>query len=260
MRSRFALGIALLVVIAGVAAWVVSRGRPTLETDARRPVESLVVAPTGLHRVARVERPVAPAEGTPRLWEEFKKRFGSELKPIFSGGHLASARGGPGVGTRAAEGFRIDERRRVVARAREIVEAASGLLGLRTEFPLGDPALNQSAVSAQVFFEQTHQGVPLAPRGAVTVDLGTQGELLGLYSDYVPDVTISDEEKITAEQARVRAGIGYREPAEGGRAVYWLLGMGRSARRAYEFIVEGQRVVVDAGTGAVLSRREKRHY
>lgn len=267
MKNRFALALALFAGITVAAAWVVSRGRPSSES-AVQPQGGEDLLPAAVPPSPAVfDRAGSPTGGVTEKGDELKKRFGRDLMITFSGGRLASVRGGPGFGARAGAGFRIDDRRRVVARAREIVEAAAGLLGLRPDFPLGDPALNQSAVSAQVFFEQTHHGIPLAPRGAVTVDLGPQGELLGLYSDYVPDVSVSvdpggsraDEEKITAEQARIRAGVGYREQAEGGRQVYWLLGISPSARLAYEFIVEGNRVVVDAGTGAVLSRRDRRH-
>jgi hypothetical protein len=223
---------------------------------------------------------VAPSAAVPhaeqslneRTWaiKDLRALVGEEIElRQLPDGRLVSARGKPGAGRRAGTAFRPEDPRQATARAKEILAAAGPLLGLSAEHPLEEPTVRGTEVSAQVFFRETAAGVPVAPAGTVSIDLGPQGELLGLHSEYVPEVRVRNEVRLGADEARSRAvgavadqSSGLR--AEGGSRVVWIVGNALAGaadgRHAYEFTVQGRQVVVDAATGAVLYQRDRRRY
>lgn len=175
------------------------------------------------------------------LWKEFTRRYGSDLEPRYStDGRLASLRG---TGTPARSFQATSEG--AEKRALEVLAAASALLGIEDALPLSNPKSVVTPNSGQVHFQESYEGSPIAPYGTVSVRLGAQGELLGIDSMYVPGVRPSN-----------------RRPSSPGPGslVVWLSSPtpGSGARWAYETRENGQQIVRDAETGAVLFRRDRR--
>lgn len=201
-------------------------------------------------------------------WKEFKSKFGAELEPTFSDdGKLVRILGHVNQGTKASGNFHPDDPQKVIARAHEVLKAASHLLKLQKEWPLEDPRVSGNEVSAQVSFHETHLGIPLSPYGGVKLDLGADGELLELASQYVPEVQVSGAKSLDAQSAQTKAiaavmGGGH---AEGGSEVIWATSAFAQngpvlAYHAYEYMVDGRQVIVDAQNGKVLFRRDRRQY
>ena len=198
-------------------------------------------------------------------WKNFSEKFGTKLKPQFSeGGQLVSIRGQLGEGE-TSPNFNPQDPQKSIARAREIIAAASGLMGLRPDFPLGDANTRGSAITSQVFMSESYEGIPLSPVGNVKIDLGTHGELVALYSDYAPHLTVSNQFQLSTEDAKVSALSTIKKSdsdsaleVDGGAKLIWVSeGSGKSA---YEFMVQGRQVIVDAGSGKVLFNRDRRQY
>lgn len=232
----------------------------SIRTTAAAPMPK--VSPRAPASTSRV--PTVPAAAVAR----FQSKFGTDLKvQLTRDGRLESARGIPGSGIRATTDFRPDDPQKAIARAREVLGAAREAMGVRDDFPLGNPVARSSATSAQVFFRETVGGVPIAPGGNVTVDLGPQGELLGLYSDYAPGVHVTNERTRTADELQATAisavpGVVSAIKPSAGNAVVWVVGKGPEAegRHAYEYQVKGHQVVVDASSGEILRRRDQRDF
>lgn len=226
------------------------------------PVAQVSSAPAHASAVVKVNHETA--------WRDFSARFGEELKVERSAdGHVAAIRGKPGSGEKAAGDFRPNDSDKALARAREVVDAAADLLAIEPGLPLGEPSVRTGAISAQVYFPETLGGLPLAPAGSVTVDLGPQGEILNLTSDYVRGVQVANVRSLSADQARAKAEAAV--PASdaslatiGGNPVVWVTRTGEGGapvgHQAYNFTVAGRQVVVDAGNGDVLFRRDRRQF
>lgn len=204
------------------------------------------------------------------LLSRFKDRYGRDLQAAFAqDGRLASVKGrGPGL-ARAAGEFDSQSPQHLVSRAREILEAARELLGAGNELELEVTQVRPSASVAQVFLRQMHEGVPVHPFGSLTVQLGSDGQLLGLYSESVPDVDPVNSVKLSSAEAQDRAAkaVGSTARGEGGQHVLWveqgLLPPGGTevpAKHAYQFSFRGKEVVVDAQTGETLSIRDRRYF
>lgn len=266
MNSRIQAGIVLIVVTAAVAAvgfWL--RG---LQSNTHPvPAPSLEDAPTPMLSIA--PSPVASVlRGGEGAGEAFRERFGASL--VFeraADGSLIAIRGALGKGAKAEAGFRTDDVTLVRARALEILSAAGELIGLNSELPSGDPLTRTGPVSAQVYFHETWRGIALEPLGSVSVDLGPQGELLNLSSNYVSDVRVSGERRVSSSDARKQAEASVATsalPTSGGRPIVWVsrgpLGQPVQGRQAFDFDVGGRQVVVDAENGKILSSRDRRQY
>ena len=219
--------------------------------------------------------PVASVDTT-RAWREFAARFGESLRAEpGAGGYVAAIRGLPGRGEMATGGFSSADSAQVAARAREVLEGAREVLGIEAGAAFGEPTVRSGAGSAQVFFAQTADGVPLAPAGSVLVDLGPRGEILNVSSDYVRGLHVEGARNLSAEQARAHAEAAVPPPPGqtsaapglgtlGGRPVVWVTrGGGDGApvgHPAYDFNVGGHQVIVDAGDGQVLYHRDRRQF
>lgn len=209
-------------------------------------------------------RPEAAGDPSARI----KGRFGPELSVSLSPeGRLLSIQGEIGKGTGAKTGFRADDEARVLARAKEILEAVRGPLGADPS-KLRRPEYRGDTVSAHLTFVQTVGGVPVAPGGILSLDLGPRGEVVGLYSELLPDVRVANSVRLEREQAqRVAENAVSSEKGgasvAGGGLVVWVRRAADTqdagtGRLAYDFTIRGFEVVVDAETGALLFKRERR--
>jgi hypothetical protein len=173
---------------------------------------------------------------------------------------------------RAHSGFDPNDPQKAIERAKEILAEAESLLGVQAHQPLSQPIAKTGAVSAQVFFREEVAGLPLSPSGNVTVDLGPQGELVGLHSDYVRDVKVENSPQLDRESAKQRALLALSDTEasnpgkpEGGAHIIWIAqrlnpGESTSARHAFAYLYQGRQVVIDAQTGSILSRRDRREF
>lgn len=264
MSARVQVILGLLAVL---AIGVLYFGRPESTPGGRTTPDAVFLkaspATASPGSAPLVERITDPSE-VQRILEE---RFGQGLKPEFTKEGILSAVRGAREGSRPTANFRPEDPQAAIERAREVLRALEGALGLQAHSPLEDPAARNNANSAQVYFQQKIEGRPLAPYGSVTVDLGPNGELLGLDSAYVRDVRTAGTHQLTVEQARVRARsaaagqVGAGSRVDGGHSLYWLAspgGQSRLARPAYEFDAGGVQVIVDAEDGRILSKRDQR--
>jgi hypothetical protein len=193
-----------------------------------------------------------------KTWDDFIKTYGPDFIPEYApSGRLISIRGNLGSNqNKGSPDFRTQDGAMAISRAREIVEGVGDLLGVRPDWPLKNAVANGSPISAQVFLTQTYEGVPLAPVGGIKVDLGTHGELLGLYSDYASDVTVKNRSVLTVEEARQK--IGLQASTAPDQKIVWVTGS--DGFFAYQFMVHGRQVVVDAESGQILLNRDRRQY
>lgn len=194
-------------------------------------------------------------------WREFQLSFGQDLVAEWTpDGHLVSVKGASGVGMISPD-FDPKDPRSAIERANEVLKASAPLLEIDPEWPLGNAAARSGELSAQVFFQQTYNEVPLAPVGNVKIDLGRRGELLALYSNYAPHVQIINQLRMDSSEAR--SHVQETGQIEGGGKVIWVTGtVGGVAqgRHAYQFSVRGHYIVVDGETGATLVHRDMRDY
>ena len=204
-------------------------------------------------------------------WREFTRRFGGDLRPEVSpSGRLVSIQGTLGRGSRGLPGFHPEDSHQARARAEEIISAALGMLGIPAGAPLQSAAVTGSPVTAHVYFRQTIQGIPLEPVGYLKVDLGSQGELLALYSNLAGEVNLENGFVLTREQARESAfakkgGLNSNpgmnlgtQYIRGGDPLIWV--SGAHAYSAYRFFNQGREVIVSAQSGQVLLNRDRREY
>ncbi|MEK6705772.1 MAG: hypothetical protein AABZ06_08285 [Bdellovibrionota bacterium] len=212
-------------------------------------------------------------------WEVFQSRFGPGLEPQFlKNGALASIHSKLAMAVddktdtaakNGVPGFSTLDISKIETRAAQIIESIKPLLMVENDWLLEKVSTKSGPVSAQVFFRQSRNGVPLAPYGNISINLGKNGELISVYSDYLPFVRVNPSgERLTTEQAGVKAltALPDLKPAtpEGGSLVLWASkpDMGRTvdAKYAYEFYVAGRQVVVDASDGSVLHVRDRRQF
>jgi hypothetical protein len=252
----------LLAMIALALAWRISRrSEPVPAPEARNSPLSTTLSTTAAAPMRT--HPTASRPGKEE-WKRFQEKFGAELQSGFSAdGRLVSISGRPGAGKRAQPGFTPEDPRQAIARAKEIVEQARALLGINEDWPLGEPLAQTGKISAQVYFQQSRGGVPVAPFGTVSVDLDSQGGLIRLDSSYAPDPQIVNDPVLDSSEAKLRAlgAVGDQSSTlkpQGGNTVLWISAGGSEARYAYEYYIQGRRVIVDAGSGAILLKRDVR--
>ncbi len=232
-----------------------------------RPLEGAAV---GVVATPRSVRAVENRDERDSRWKAFREKFGADLRGEFHGGRLVSLQGALGVGAKAGADFDSTDPRQVSARAREILAASRDLLGVTAEPSLAGPKAIPGPASAQAVFRQTVDGVPLAPQGAITMDFGPQGELLGMDSSYLPSVQVTNSVRLNESQAREKAVSAIHDAVEsgmkteGGSRLVWVTepapeGRAAVARHAYEYSVQGRQVLVDAGDGSIIATRDRRH-
>jgi hypothetical protein len=278
-ESASRLGVALAAIgIASLLALVLHLRLAADRAERERADLTAQASPAPGPSEAAVAPSPAPQGPRPRLqtrvadhdarWAAFTERFGAELRAeLGPGGRVTAIRGARGHGAQAGASFNSTDPQATIARAREILKAAGDLLGLRSDCPLGEPVYRGDATSADVYFRETHDGLPLSPYGQISIKLGPQGELVDLGSSYVPGVEETNQTKLSEDDARrVALGTsGGETRAEGGQQILWSGTPASdsglvSARRAYDFVFHGHEVVVDAQTGAVIMSRDRRTF
>lgn len=202
--------------------------------------------------------------------EFLKKRYGRDLDFDFlTDNQLASIEGKVGRNISSVEKFTPEDPKRILNRAKSILSDVSPLLSLKADSPLGDPRVQVGSHSAQVYYSQSYEGTPLVPYGALSINLGPKGELLGLYSEYVPNLKVSNEFRISIEEGQ-RVAVDsiarqLRDPlkVDGARKIIWIKDLDADkgeavGLRAYEYTVSGYQIVVDAQEAKVVQRRDRR--
>lgn len=208
-------------------------------------------------------------------WQEFTRKFGPELKSkTLSDGRIVAIYGSRGKGVHADSDFDPEDSKKAVDRAKEIVLAATDLLALQPDWPLGFEVAKVSPASAHIFLNETYQGLLVRPVGSIKIDLGAKGELVSLYSDYAPylkivNAAIANEVRLDVESAKIKALEAIpRKLGEATPVVYstnsepkviWVTGR-REGHIAYDFMVDGRQIVVDAQTGKILFQRNQRQF
>lgn len=275
MSARIILVIVMLFLFGGLFLWQrTASERPVSQGEAIpvvTPTASDTPAPEG--HVSASSQSQAPTSVVDRekALAEFKRKFGEDLQvKLTKDGYLASVEGSVTGSARAGAGFDPKDPRKAVARAQEILAAAASLLGVQPEFPLQSPFAQTGATSAQVFYRESVGGMPISPYGRVSIDLGPRGELIGLHSSYVRNISVENQRKLDSGAAREYAVAAVKDPGtalrtEGGDSTVWIVsppqpGAGQSviARHAFEFNVKGWQVVVDAQDGRVIYKRDVR--
>jgi hypothetical protein len=178
-------------------------------------------------------------------------------------GGLGTIEARPGGGKKSE--FVSSDPAAVLRRTEEIMRFLKPWLG---ELELSEPLVQPGPRTAQVFYRQSVGGIPLFPPRTVTVLLGPGGELLRMDNG-----SAREEVSLQAGEAAAGAGpgVGVEEArgivrsasgaasVEGGALVAWWTGE-PPGRKAYEFTTRGARWVVDAGSGKILLREDRRIY
>lgn len=152
-----------------------------------------------------------------------------------------------------------------------IVRAKAALASLHAaRLPMGHtwgkPRAFVNEAGAQVVFQQEDfRGTPIVPYGAATLRLDREGRLKAHDFDSVPSPRVVNQRLLSESQGRGSLNLG--DSVASSRPVLWMpyrLGAaGRSpeAYEAYEYVTEdGYQVVVDAESGKILSRRDRRQF
>lgn len=247
----------LLIVGSGIWIYLSKSGAPTPPKSTA--VETRV-------RMASTTAPEPVTAATQRLpsgddpeWLKFKAKYGNILRAEFTAdGRLISVQGGSDGIFSSDSGFSTRDMKAVRARAKEILRSAASLLRMDPDRSLDSGRVQAGEFSAQVFFEQTVDGIPVQPGGKITVDLGPEGQLLSIYSDADPGVKIENSRRLSATDARGLLSPQQALPVQGGRAVVWV--KNGTGRQAYEYLVDGKQTIVDADTGEILFQRSRRSH
>lgn len=253
------------VVLGALALWAIAQARSPKRggPDPTLALAALPAAPPSPTAPVRASKTIAPSVGH-FVWPiEGAQAWKGEFN---SAGRLVSVRGSLGQGPRGLQGFDPSDAAQVRARAEELLKMLSSGLGVRPDSPLRESSLRAGRHSAQIFYEQTLEGAPVRPDGQVSLDIGPEGELLGLDSSYrKPPALIADSGSRVLDEAQARQAVESElsTPLSGrlgaGRfePVVWVTPAG-SGVRAFYAQTRGFEVVVDASSGKVLHRRDRR--
>ncbi len=206
-----------------------------------------------------------------RNWDGFLKNFGFDFTPEFSENHhLTAIRGSLGSNLPAStRDFTTTSPPQVAQRATDILDAVKNLVGINDRYPVQPTSIRTGPLTAQAFYQETYNSLPLANAGHLKVDLGPKGELLVLESDYIPSVEISNQRKIDTSTAKSKAFENLRRtqahsdsiqnavPTDSERPVIWMSGKNQG-KIAYQFMIQGREIVIDAENGSVLFNRDRR--
>ncbi|MEO5971166.1 MAG: hypothetical protein ABIQ95_14655 [Bdellovibrionia bacterium] len=271
--------------IAGLRFWF-SNGEGVQEERLARPIASSAVSlpipvPSAVPNapVAKKGGPSSPVAKPTSLvdqktskekWQVFTERFGPDLEPQFNAdGQLVSIRGVPGQGVAATDDFKTQDPQKVISRGQEILSAAHDLLGLTADLPLSNPIPRGGPLTAQLYFRETYRGLTVLPEGNLKIDLGLKGEILGLSSNYIPEIKVVSDVRLTSQDAFSKAlssmdegklpsiAMTHGNSSSEGNKVVWVT-QATQGHVAYQFFIRGHEIVIDAGTGEVLSSRDRR--
>lgn len=243
-------------------------------------------SPAAQERFTRPPAPPMPPSGRPSSrpsragggldTEAFRARYGRELRiERAADGRPLAVRGAPSSGERASAPYDSRNSAQVLARAREVRDAASRALELEdADLDAIAPDVQVGETSSQVRFAQSLGGTRIEPGGSVRVDLGARGEILNVDADVTRDLRVVNERRLSSEQAQEKARAAVTEQPSGaarggfgitgGAPIVWVeadaRGGGSEGRHAYGYTVEGYRIVIDAGDGKVLYQKDRRQF
>ena len=242
------------------------------ETDVPTPRPS--VPPRG-----RSANPSSPgpssAVNAVRIREALRKLSGAWLEEsaqleFTPEGRLSSLR--QKSGPRSVQGYDAAQASHVLSRARSFLGEAAGLLSAAPGTSFGDETVRADPHQGDVFFRQMAQGIPLAPQGSLSLTFGSGGELKALAADLVPGpLEVTGGFQLSSEVAsraatevltqELQGAIIQAHEIKGGARRIWVQSREDGTfegRPAYEFVIRGRKVVIDAQSGVVLLKRDKR--
>jgi hypothetical protein len=204
---------------------------------------------------------IPAAENQQKAWTQFTKQFGTHLQPQFSeDGYLLSISREPSFKKNesfSVENFDTKNSIQGLNRAKEILAAAQELLHIQPDWPLENATIQNGPLSCQIYWTETHQGLPVLPGGAIKIDLGNKGELLELQSTYLHSIQIVNQVHLTQDEAESRVpGSG---PIYGGNLIIWNTG-NNQGHMAYQMSRNGRQIILDADTGKILMNRDRRQF
>lgn len=211
----------------------------------------------------------SPARGAPARriasvpkWHEVERRLGRNLTAKFDGDRLVEIQGSLEDGLKSAK-FSPEDKQRVAARASEVARWIAPFVNVPQD-EWSRARVVTGPRSAQVYFEQSREGLALFPPGIVSMDFGPAGQLLSLSTRLFEGLEIQGEEKIphTLAESIAREGVSEAVPTSAGRRILWIphpdpSGDRTVAYRAYEFFVGPRQILVNATTGHVISKRDR---
>jgi hypothetical protein len=134
--------------------------------------------------------------------------------------------------------------------------------------PLQIASMQQNTVSTQVTFDQTVSGVGMSNWGHVHLEFTPDGELISMDSSVLPNPVLANQKKLSPEQARnVGASMDPdRFPNSGDssntfREILWPVEVKSDSSKlihAYEITRRGQKIVIDAESGKIVSQKDVR--
>ncbi len=194
-------------------------------------------------------------EQSRHIVEKLGKGFAVEYSPE---GQLLAITGKPRPDEIREADFKPSSSDQVAKRSRELMKELLPALGLAVGTRLGEPRVQPGEVSAQVYFQQTQEGVPIAPFGSVTLLLGPAGEILRVDNSSLSELHVEGDAKLSISEARLAAGAAASRIVEGGEQVVWATSSTGAARPAYQFESQGRQIVIDASSGKVILNRDRR--
>jgi hypothetical protein len=268
--SRSPVLIVGAVGIAALALWMTRQGVKQFEKEvSRAAVETGVPSPSPVLGKQPSPAPLPVAASVKS--EAFAKLAGRWLEnsaELVRGpdGQLVSFR--QRGGSRAPGAYDPLDKKQILTRARDFLRDAREALALAPDTELLDESVRADSHQGDVFLRQSYQGIPLGPVGAATLTLGPQGELRSFSGDLLSGAwAVTGAFKLTAEAASrmALASVAGAEShqSRGGTRRIWIVAREDGTvegRPSYEFMVQGRRVVVDAQTGEILLRRDRRIY
>lgn len=197
-------------------------------------------------------------------WLEFQKKYGPNLVGRFtSTGRLLEVRGGVNVAKKSDSLFKVDHAGMAIERAKQMLDDSTLLMNLQPQMPVLNPVSRPDRESVMVEFQETYEGTPVEPYGKIQFLMGPKGELLSLKSTYISKFEITNEKKFSVLEAKSRAATsvtGEKDPglAQGGQEVLWVTNRSKTSqvKYAFDFNVQGYRVVVDASNLVVLQKEK----
>lgn len=253
----------MMAVLAAIGAWSLWRQFDPirLPQQTQTQVAAAQVSPIPFHSAVAPRASVTSKQiQTEDSWADFKKKFGSNLEADFlPDGRVAAIRAVPDRDQKKkASQFDPRDPKKIMDRARDVLDSARGLIGVEKDSPLGDARVRVGDLSAKVTFRESHEGLVVLPRGSVTVSFGAEGEILSLSSDYAQGISVRNQVRVDAETARSRALSALADmnsKATGGNLIIWQ--SGAVSLKAYEYWVQGRQIIVDAESGTVITIRDQ---
>lgn len=256
LRQQFFKLISLVFLI-GLIFFIKTLDRPTAPTR----VESLIDKPAAFEprKLTKKNRTPANRTNTKTNWDNFRKKYGEGFETEYNEkGEIVRITAQNSTGKSKTLGFSTTNKDQVIQRANEILGDLEDLLGLQNELPLQIADVQLGNVSSQVYLREQMGSIPIYPMGTITIDLGPDGQLLGLSSSYVQSIQTANERTLSAQEAALKAGITQSTGLV--QTVIWAAGFKGPFYHAYQYQIRGEQVIIDASSGNVIYRRDKRQF